>query len=51
MRVVLIIDPELIDLPEDDLLHEVVLDALLHVHLQRPVVLIDQVAVVQVILL
>lgn len=51
MWFLLIIDPQLINLPEDYLFHEVVLDALPHVHLQRPVVLIDQVAVVQVILL
>lgn len=51
MRVLLIIDPQLVDFLEDYFLNEVVLDALPHVHLQRPVVLIDQVAVVQVILL
>ena len=51
VRVLLVVNPHLINFPEDYFFYEVVLDALLHVHLQRPVVLVDEVAVVQVVLL
>lgn len=50
MWILLIVDLHLINFPKNYLLYKIVFDALLHVHLQRSVVLIDQVAIVQIIL-